>query len=701
MTIIPAGIPAPSSITFADDADVLCCYPRPVGVEVLFSEEIWDFSTVEGLAPNVRRSAFIVDWGSIANASFRLAAKEVLFAKLHPEHPAVLEAIGWRRRLAIRGVGPHLVIWRALFAWLEDNDVLRLADVGTHHVEAYLERRRADGVSAQHLAVTLKRIRELYDYAPILTEATFASRPFARRTASEVAGVRRKAENVTPPIPEAVLAPLVVAALHLVEHAEVILAAREVNADLADYRCAPCSGCGGDRRARRQALDQRLEQLIEAHRREGRPLPEGGARGRSQGGVNYSLLGRWAELSPRVLAAPHRRVVVDAAAKELGVAPAPLSRSFEERPEHEAAFGQVIWAKVLARAVELLVTACYILIALSGMRGEEITSIRRGCIEEVLLRNGDRRLRLHGRVYKHQPLGGTPAAWVVTEEIAAAVAVLERLARPEEELLFSPATFLTYRRATPLSHATVSLNHYLERFCEWLADGPLPPGLATLPAGTRVNTRQFRRTMARLLAFRPHGVLAGKVQLKHLHVLTSEGYYGRANSSLSAFHAEIEAEQAAARLEEIKARYLAYLDGGGVAGGARRALLRHFEEIAGEMAAFPGTTLEADRHLEALLADHLGKLHIGTVNDCWFIDPDKAMCRRGDATASAPRPNACVGDRCANAVVTAVHLPVYRAAHEQVVSLRRSRKVSSFEKERLGLEQGRLEAVIEAVERRR
>lgn len=204
--------------------------------------------------------------------------------------------------------------------------------------------------------------------------------------------------------------------------------------------------------------------------------------------------------------------------------------------------------------------------------------------------------------------------------------------------------------------------------------------------------------MARALAFRPHGVVAGKVHLKHLHIATSEGYYGRANSSLAAFHDEIESEAASARLEAVKNRYLAYMDGAGVAGGARKALDRHFSEIATEMADFAGTTLEADRHLEGLLADKLGKLHIGVVNDCWFIDPERAACRNGDDAPAAPRPNACVGDRCTNAVVTAVHLPVYRAAREQVVSLRRSRKVSAFEKERLAAEQSRLEAVIDAVE---
>jgi hypothetical protein len=401
-----------------------------------------------------------------------------------------------------------------------------------------------------------------------------------------------------------------------------------------------------------------------------------------------------------VLAAPHRRAAIATAVAELGVEPAPLVRSFGEAHDHHAVFGQIIWGANIGAAVDRLVAACFIVIALSGMRLEEITAIRRGCIGRVGLRNGDERIRLHGTIYKHQRLGGTPASWVVIEPVASAVAVLERLAPPHQDLLFTPETMRSHQRRTPPRQATVDMGHYLTRFCDWLAGGILPPGLGPLQAGTRVTARQFRRTMARILAFRPHGVIAGKVHLKHLHIVMSEGYYGNANSSLAAFHADVEAELAAARLQAAKDRYLSYIDGRGIAGGARNTLVGHFEQIATDMAGFKGTTLEADRHLEALLADRLGKLHIGTVNDCWFIDPDKALCRNGHSPPVAPRPNACVGDRCPNAVVTTAHLPVYLSSHEQVVTLRRSRQVSGFEKERLAREQQRLERVIQAVERR-
>jgi hypothetical protein len=695
--------PAPSaavSASFAADEDLLGGFPTSPGEKLRFDEEIWDFRLVEGLAPNLVRSAVVVAWATFANPALRLAAKEVLFAQLHPDHRRVAERVGSRRPLAIRGVVHRVVVWRAWFAWLADNDVAALDQVRDHHWDAYLERRRRAGVTPAHIAVTVARIRDFYDYAPILTGGGYRSRPWGRRSPWNVAGVRRPRENATQPIPDDVFGPLVGAAVHLVEHADTIIAARQVHRDLQGSRWTR-AGMQGRNAGDNEEYDRRLRALIDQHKTHGRPLPARADRSRmASEGPNLRVIALWSGLTPKVLAVPHRRAAIAAATDELGVVPAPLVRGFGEPHDHHEVFGQIIWGATIGTAVDLLVAACFIVIALSGMRLEEITAIRRGCIGRVGLRNGDERIRLHGTIYKHQRLGGVPASWVVIEPVAQAVAVLERLAPPGQALLFTPETIRTHPRPRSTSPASVDMGHYLTRFCDWLAGGTLPPRLEPLPVGTRVTARQFRRTMARVLAFRPHGVIAGKVHLKHLHIVMSEGYYGSANSSLAAFHADMEAELAAARVQAAKDRYLSYIDGGGIAGGARKTLVGHFEQIASEIAGFAGTTLEADRHLERLLADRLGKLHIGTVNDCWFIDPDKALCRNGDTAPVAPRPNACVGDRCPNAVVTAAHLPIYQASRQQVVILRRSRKVSDFEKERLAREQKRLERVIQAVEGR-
>ena len=465
MTASVAARPAgPASATFAETDDVLYGLPNPSGAVVCFGGDTWDFRPVEGLAPNLHRSALVVEWETFANPTFRLAAKETLFAQLHPDHPRVAELVSWRRPLAIRGIPMHVVVWRTWFSWLDDNDAHDLADVRAHHCDAYLHRRREDGVSAQHIAVTAKRIRDFYDYAPILTSPTYGTRPWGRRTAWSVAGARRHRENATQPIPDDVLGPLVGAALHLVEHAETIIAARDVHTDIVGSQwTAP--GMQPSSARDHDEHDRRLQTLIDQHTAQARPLPLGAVRGHATSpNANLRMIALWAGLTPKVLAAPHRRAKIVAAARDLGVAPAPLVRSFGEPHDHDAAFGQVIWGGLIGTAVDLLVTACFIVIALSGMRLEEITAIRRGCIQRVRLRNGDERIRLHGTVYKHQRLGGVPASWVVIEAIENAVAVLERLAPADEDLLFTPETMRTYRRRTPAKQTTVGINHYLARF---------------------------------------------------------------------------------------------------------------------------------------------------------------------------------------------------------------------------------------------
>ena len=48
-------------------------------------------------------------------------------------------------------------------------------------------------------------------------------------------------------------------------------------------------------------------------------------------------------------------------------------------------------------------------------------------------------------------------------------------------------------------------------------------GLAPIPGDT-VTLRMLRRTLARELAYRPGGLLAAKIHLKHVSAATTEGY---------------------------------------------------------------------------------------------------------------------------------------------------------------------------------
>ena len=63
-----------------------------------------------------------------------------------------------------------------------------------------------------------------------------------------------------------------------------------------------------------------------------------------------------------------------------------------------------------------------------------------------------------------------------------------------------------------------------------------------------ITTRQFRRTLAWFIARRPGGSIAGAIAYRHLSIQMFEGY---ASTSDSGFRAEVEAEQALARGEDL------------------------------------------------------------------------------------------------------------------------------------------------------
>ncbi len=54
-----------------------------------------------------------------------------------------------------------------------------------------------------------------------------------------------------------------------------------------------------------------------------------------------------------------------------------------------------------------------------------------------------------------------------------------------------------------------------------------------------MTPRALRRTLAVEIAYRPGGLLAAKLQLKHLSVVTTEGYAARPGGAQANFLAEV------------------------------------------------------------------------------------------------------------------------------------------------------------------
>lgn len=58
-----------------------------------------------------------------------------------------------------------------------------------------------------------------------------------------------------------------------------------------------------------------------------------------------------------------------------------------------------------------------------------------------------------------------------------------------------------------------------------------------------------------------------------------------------------------------------------MAGPGRAELTKLFGEVRSDLAAFEGSVVDSDRRLEELLRRLANTLHVGPLNNCWFVDP--------------------------------------------------------------------------------
>ena len=142
---------------------------------------------------------------------------------------------------------------------------------------------------------------------------------------------------------------------------------------------------------------------------------------------------------------------------------------------------------------------------------------------------------------------------------------------------------------------------------------PFIPGDGDGQAARPLTTRQLRRTLAWHIAHQPFGVVAGVRQYKHAQVTIFEGYAG---TSASAFAAEVEAEQAVARLDYAEDLYRDWLADGPSGGGADHKINTEFARIHAELADLPGTIADP-RRLRTMLSHLAVTLHPDVLGDCF------------------------------------------------------------------------------------
>ncbi len=664
---VGADVCRQARLTLPDDAD------RP-----LFDHDHWDFTHVIGLPVQMALHERRFDFTAIIDPGWRLVVKELVLSMLAPWHPAVaLLPRAYRTPLHLRSCSARLNELTRLFAWLGQRGISTLARLGTADCEAYLAHRRFvlddDGSVVGEQSPGVRRaaaqaVIDLIDYRELFTTDRVPPdlRPWGGASASAVAEMPSgRTENKTAPVPNEVLQPMLAAALHLVtvlgphavtlhrqvhetDQASAITAAglrhsaptaiADIEAVLAEYMAAGVAlpmiedHDIGPRLAAGWAADDPL-------------LPVAtGVLARQAG---YTQL--WARWLP-TLRGPFLEAVA-----AIGVTKQ-FARDADEAPTANGS-GTVPWTLPLHRsqAVALIgivrTAAIIVLAAVSGMRASELMELRVGCrcpIEEPI--PGLRRFRIASKVVKGQPLGGTDDEWVVIEQAHQAVETLEQLHDDPVDGAMLLGRFDFYTR--------------YKWFRSWV-NSPTGQrlGLAPIPNG-RVTLRKLRRTLALEMAYRPGGVLATKIHLKHIAVATTEGYASRPGGAQAELLAEVNKHEADRNLGLVLVEFQNYQRGVLPTGPGARSLTEFFasvdEKLEPSTAPAPKTQ-RSDRDILNLLTKRAKTLHIGPANFCWFTDPSRALCLKlaGTPTADRPLVGMCDSARCPQATHHPCHRPVW------------------------------------------
>lgn len=680
-----------------------CGFEQSAGApSVVFEQDVWDFTRVIGLPAYLQRSSLILNFASISNPRWRTVAKEFLLALMAPDHERV-------RTLAQANRTPRTLTTCALkfdalvrwLNWLTEQGVTALHEVTDQLCSAFVmeraQRRNKDGkvVGRQEsvAAAAAQTIADVVRYNELFTTDQFPAglRPFNGQPGTLVAGKKRPAngENSTPVVPPEILQPLLAACLYMVQNlgphvieivGQVAEARRERDAlarpvyvrggkgastEDGESGDAQCPMDGPARDVLLAAIEHRIS--------EGRPLDRLPshqiARRRNNGTlaatdpllpVNFSAVARDAGIGSFPLPwVSLLREDLERAVVTVGVE-APFGRDAVHVPRADGQ-GTVPWTAPIGELdvgplVARMRSACLLLTAaVSGMRASELAELLVGCRRPPQESyRGLRRFRIGGKLIKGQGLGGTDDEWVVTEEVYEAIALAEHLHDSSSSHLFTVSGF-----ASAYKH-----------FRSWV-NGPAGQrlGLAPIPDGP-VNLRMLRRSLAVELAYRPGGLLAAKIQLKHVSVVTTEGYANRPGGSQSRFLAEVGKEEEKRNLAIVTEEWENARAGIKPSGPGARDLLEFFRSVDGKLDDALQTApnvITNDQQVRGMLAKRAKTLHLGAANYCWFADPAKALCLKLAGTPTADRPliGMCDSARCPQATHHPRHRPVWEKTVEQ------------------------------------
>lgn len=607
-----------------------------------FGDDVWD------LTPALlqrHKNSLILNFPSLP-ARFRQAAKDLCYALLAGDLPP------GERESTPDTIRVYFTALKQFFTWAGQRGIPALRAVTAADLDAYHDHLLATGWAVTYQAQRRQAVRLLWLYAGKLTGDALTFDPALVPSWADAPASSRAGENATSRIPEHVISPLLTWALVWInEFADDVIAALEewrlLHADTPPNRArrhAPaCTDPAGS-----------LERLLQRYRAENRPLP-GGTDGRPV----LAHLAREVGCTPGAFRSGRCRDLLAAAAADLGTADGAYLRT-----EITGRIGGQPWiTQIPYTAAEhlgrLLQAAAWVTVAyLSGMRDSEVKHLRRGCLSVSRAEDGRvYRRKITSLAFKgEQDPVGVPATWIVGEPVERAVQILERLHPDRDAHLFArlPGSRRDRRSHGTGPKSTGATNDDLAAFTGWINDfcqkHGRPDGIPLVGGQRwRLTTRQFRRSLAWFIARRPGGVIAGSIAYRHHRVQMFEGYAG---TSASGFRAEVEAEEAIARGEQLCDLITGHGHHqlAGPAAAEAEARLTEFERHV----TFHGKIITDHRRLKRIMDRHDPGIYPGQYVTCVY-NPDRALCQRRDGAEGPCLPD-CQPLACRNVALTSANI---------------------------------------------
>ena len=674
-----------------------------------YDDDCWDLSPAV-FRENARRYDCTVRFDTLQDPAMAAAMREYLYARLNIHIP------GWAPRLPPANIQQAFNQIRQFFEFV-------LAELGATNIagvdQALLDRYAKTIMSSKERkpasnALLLKPIWHLHHYRRHLPSAGLPFEPWpGRRSASVVGHSSTRQENQTERIPEPILTPLLKWSFKYVQLFAVdILAARAELSAIADS--AKRFSKSDQNRTRKDFIAVRCARIerwlsVRAHEGRGVPVwaqPTNGATRDNAGNlpINWHLLNLVAGVDLHVSPGSHlgmlksARQIVERHIANYGVESGGFDTPVSCDPDTGRPWRLGFDHLAVKREKRMLQVAGYILCAyLTGMRDCEVQAMRHGCL--TVSRSDDGlidRYRVRSKAYKWKRVSGVPATWITIEPIAEVIGVLERLSKDAcvahgTDTLW-PVLDMNRAGKTHLSTEIVrSINTFRDHINAELAGNNSAELIPTThnDKAFKINTRQFRRTLAWHIANRPFGTIAGMIQYKHASVAVFEGYAG---SSSSGFRRQVDQEHQHGQLDDILEYFDAHRVGDRLRGPAAARLKVSFEKIDSELDPLPARIADRGR-LRAMLGDLARTFHVGMLADCFF-DPTMALCLKTATDQSKPQTALCQPTKCPNACIRAQHIPNWKRADDDAKKLLKEKRLSDLQRSSLKTEQARIRDVI-------